>query len=78
MNTEPTMKLRSRFDRGLDGFVQLVNARRPTARISNRRSHSGARHREHFVTVPATEETDIVHLPDADDAQGAFTERTRR
>jgi hypothetical protein len=53
-----------------------VSARRPIARVSNGPSRSGPRDPEHLVTVPATEETDIVHQPDVDDAQGAFTERT--
>jgi len=54
-----------------------VNARRRIARVSNGRSRGGARHREYLVTVRATEEADIVHLPNAGDAQGAFTEWTQ-
>jgi hypothetical protein len=37
---------------------------------------SGARNREHSVAVRATEETNILHQPDAGDARG-ITEATR-
>ena len=56
---------------GADGLGFLVSI------ASGIACSRGEMNREHLVTVPAPEEADIVHLHDAGDAQGAFTEGTR-